>query len=142
MRNLSLGILILCLTMSFSMTGQEKSVVKAINDETLEWGGCPLPMDCNVAVLHGDITKPNADIFFKMPSNVKIPLHSHTSAERMILIKGKLELIYEGEEKIIVKSGSYMFGPPNKPHKGKCISEEPCILFIGFNKPVDANIID
>ena len=142
MKNVNLSIIVICLTISLSMTGQEQSVVKSIDNKTLEWGGCPLPMDCNVTVLHGDISKSNADVFFKIPSNTEIPLHSHKSAERMVLISGKLEIIYEGEEKNIVKAGSYMYGPPNKPHRGKCISKKPCVIFIAFNEPVDAKIIE
>lgn len=142
MKNFKCGLIVLCLFASFALKAQENSIVKPINDATLEWGGCPLPTDCNITVLHGDPTKPNADIFFKMPSKAIIPLHSHSSAERMVLISGELEIVYDGEEKNIVKAGSYMYGPPNKPHKGKCISKDPCVIFIAFNEPVDASVID
>ena len=141
MKNYSLFILILSFVASINLSAQEESsIAKSFKDSSLEWGGCPLPMDCNVTVLHGDISKPDSDIFFKMPAGESIPWHSHSSAERMVLVSGKLEIQYEGEDEKIVKPSSYMYGPSNKMHKGKCVSKDPCIIFIAFNKPVDATV--
>lgn len=57
------------------------------------------------------------DIFFKVPADYEIPYHWHTSAERMILVSGNLEVTYDNQ-------------------KG-----EPCILFIAFEEPLDAHEI-
>src|SRR5688572_5775084 len=59
------------------------------SDATLKWGPCPpiftVP-GCEIAVLHGDPAKPNADLFLRIPGGYAIPPHRHTSAERMILV--------------------------------------------------------
>jgi len=117
----------------------EKSVVKTESDADLIWGNCPdfMPNGCNIAILHGDPSKNNVDILFKVPTNYEIPNHKHTSAERMILLNGVLEVTYEGEKTQIMRAGSYAYGPANKPHTAKCI-EGPCILFIAFEDPLDA----
>ncbi len=116
----------------------EKSVLKTAKN--LDWGKCPsfMPDGCNVAVLHGDPTKKNADAFFKFEPGYEIPNHWHNSAERMILIQGELQVTYSGETTQIMKAGSYAYGPAKKDHTGKCISKEPCILFVAFEDPVDA----
>lgn len=72
------------------------------------------PKGCEIAVLHGDPSQANADIFFKVPENFAIPHHWHTSAERIVLVSGKLA------------------------HKAFCAEGAPCVLFIAFESPVDA----
>ena len=79
--------------------GDEPAIARAADDAGLQWGGCPdfLPAGCAIAVLHGDPSKPNVDIFFKLPAKSEIPLHTHTSAERMVLVAGELQVTYEGQ---------------------------------------------
>ncbi|NEW79349.1 MAG: cupin domain-containing protein [Gelidibacter sp.] len=119
---------------------KEMSIVKTNKDADLKWGPCPpfMPEGCSIAVLHGDPTKRNVDVFFKVPANSDIPNHRHHSAERMVLVSGELQVTYEGEEAQIMKVGSYAYGPSNKPHKAKCLNSGPCVLFIAFEEPLDA----
>lgn len=118
----------------------EMSTVKSHLDAEMQWGPCPpfMPEGCGIAVLHGDPAKDNVDIFFKVPANSNIPKHWHKSAERMILVSGKLHVTYDGEDEIIMTTGSYAFGPATKPHVAKCGDEGPCVLFIAFEEPLDA----
>jgi quercetin dioxygenase-like cupin family protein len=97
-----------------------------------------MPAGCALAVLHGDPSKPNADVFFKVPAGSSLPVHWHTSAERMVLITGELRVTFEGQEPAVLKPGTYAYGPPGRPHGGACVSATPCILFIAFEAPVDA----
>lgn len=91
-----------------------------------------------IAVLHGDPAKGNFDVFFKLPAKSKLPLHWHTSAERMVLVAGELHVSYEGQKTAILKSGTYAYGPAKRLHHGYCASTDPCILFIAFESPLDA----
>lgn len=116
------------------------SFSRIADSEQLQWGNCPqfMPESCEIAVLQGDPTKPNADVFFKMQGNTSVPNHWHHSAERMVLVSGEMEVNYKGQEPEILQTGTYAYGPPEKPHSASCISDESCLLFIAFNKPVDA----
>jgi quercetin dioxygenase-like cupin family protein len=118
----------------------EPALTKTFEDSALEWGPCPsfLPEGCAIAVLHGDPAKENADIFFKVPAKSTIARHWHTSAERMVLVSGELHVTYDGQEPAILKPGAYAYGPAKAPHKARCASTEPCVLFIAFEAPVDA----
>jgi quercetin dioxygenase-like cupin family protein len=89
-------------------------------------------------VLHGDPAKSNADVFFKLPANSQLPLHWHTSAERMVLVAGELRVTYEGQAAATLKPGTYAYGPAKRAHSGSCTSAVPCVLFIAFESPVDA----
>ena len=121
-------------------TAADPALAFAFKDASLKWGPCPdfIPKGCEIAVLHGDPAKPNADIFFRVPANFTIPHHWHTSAERMVLVSGKLQVTYDGQKPTTLKPGMYAYGPAKLPHKAVCGKGDPCVLFIAFEGPVDA----
>lgn len=118
----------------------EQALTVTAHDPGLQWGPCPpfLPKGCGIAVLHGDPAKDNVDVFFKVPAKSTLPLHWHTSPERMVLVAGELHVTYDGQQKAILKPGTYAYGPAKKAHDGYCASKVPCILFIAFESPLDA----
>ena len=122
------------------VAAQELALTRTARDAELKWGPCPpsLPKGCGIAVLHGDPAKDNVDVFFKVPAKSTIPLHWHTSAERMVLVAGELHVTYDGQKKAVLKPGTYAYGPAKRPHKGFCASADSCILFIAFESPLDA----
>lgn len=119
---------------------QDAPLTRTAGDAALTWGGCPafMPQGCEIAVLHGDPAKNNADVFFKVPANAEIPRHWHTSAERMVLVAGELHVTYDGHPSAVMKPGAYAYGPARLPHKASCGNSGPCVLFIAFESPVDA----
>jgi quercetin dioxygenase-like cupin family protein len=119
---------------------QEQAVVWNADDAQLQWGPCPpfLPQGCGIAVLHGDPAKNNVDVFLRVPAKSILPLHWHTSAERMILVVGELHVTYDGQKTAVLKQGSYAYGPAKLPHKAVCASAGACVLFIAFESPLDA----
>jgi quercetin dioxygenase-like cupin family protein len=119
---------------------REQALARTTRDADLKWGPCPpfLPKGCAIAVLHGDPAKDNVDVFFKVPGKSAIPLHWHTSAERMILVEGELHVTYDGQKKAVLKPGTYAYGPAKRPHSGECVSKVACVLFIAFESPLDA----
>jgi quercetin dioxygenase-like cupin family protein len=139
-------ILFLLPVISFGQKSEtlKNSVSRTIDDNELEWGRCPdfMPDGCTIAVLQGDPAKENVDVFFKVPANSDITKHWHTSAERMVLVAGELEVTYKGEAPRLLKKGSYAYGPAKKPHSAKCGDQGPCVLFIAFEEPLDAFVVE
>ena len=131
---------LLVLVCGATLVAQEQALALTHDDPALEWGPCPefLPEGCRIAVLHGDPGQPNADIFFKVPGGAVLPKHTHTSAERMVLVSGELHVTYEGQDTVVLRPGSYAYGPPTLPHDATCAAGDPCVLFIAFEQPVDA----
>lgn len=143
----SLFILIIFLPAAMSAQSTEATTEAFIwnaDDPELEWGPCPefLPDDCRLAVLQGNQEEPNADVLFKLQGHTQAPNHIHTSAERMILISGEFHIDYEGQHPVTMSAGTYAYGPAELPHTASCVSDEPCILFIAFEGPVDAIPVD
>lgn len=140
--------LLMCFGLSLSaqtstMVNSEMSIANTISDADLKWNPAPdfFP-NCSFTILHGEMSKPNLDIFFKIEPNTEVINHTHNSPERMILISGELEVTYEGETTRILKPGSYAYGPAGKPHKAKCLDSGPCVLFIALVSPFDAKPTD
>ena len=136
----AVALLFIASTTGTAAADAESAISSTVDDAGLQWGACPdfLPAGCAVAVLHGDPSLPNADVYFKVPARSDIPLHSHTSAERMVLVAGELEVTYHGQESVRLTPGAYAYGPPGRPHRGRCLSDVPCVLFIAFESAVDA----
>ena len=111
-----------------------------VDDPNLKWAACPplFPDGCRLTVLHGDPAQPGADVYLQVPAGYRIPAHSHTSAERMVLVTGELEVQYQGRSPIVLQTGQYAYGPAALPHAAFCRSAGPCTLFIAFDTEVDA----
>jgi len=119
---------------------QERAHTWNADDPKLEWAPCPefMPEGCGIAVLQGDPAEPNADVFFRLAPDTTVPMHWHSSAERMILISGQMQVNYEGQAPVVLTPGTYAYGPADLPHETYCEAGEECILFIAFEGPVDA----
>lgn len=120
--------------------GEERAFIRTADSAEIAWGPCPefMPEGCALAVLQGNPAERNADVFFKLPAKSTAPLHTHSSAERMVLVSGEMKVQYAGQEPAVLKTGTYAYGPASLPHDATCISDQDCILFIAFEEPVDA----
>lgn len=132
-------VLLLCALAPAPAAAQEPALARTLDDPRLEWGPCPdlFPEGCAIAVLHGDPAKDNTDIYLKVPPNYRIPAHGHTSAERMVLVSGRLHITYAGQDEVVLEPGDYAYGPTKHTHEGFCAEGDPCVLFIAFESPVD-----
>ncbi len=132
--------IVACASPQAQLAAAEKALAIKAGDPALQWGPCPpvLPGDCRIAVLHGDPSRPNSDVFLRVGAGYAIANHIHTSAERMILVSGQLQVQYKGSAPSMLTPGQYAYGPAKAPHGGKCVSSTPCTLFIAFEGPVDA----
>ena len=122
-----------------SPAANEPLLVKTAGDSSLAWSKCPapLPAGCELTVLHGDPAKPGADVLLRVPPGSYIPPHTHSSAERMMLVSGRLDVRYQGAQPATMLPGTYAYGPAQRPHAATCMAAEPCVLFVAFDGPVD-----
>lgn len=97
-----------------------------------------MPERCAIAAVHGDPAGNQSDVFFRVPPKAEIPLHWHSAAERMVLVDGRLRVSYDGQAPGTLTPGTYAYGPARLAHSATCESEQPCVLFIAFDGPVDA----
>ena len=135
-----LGMGMTLATVAMAQTAPEAPLAVRANDLNLKWGSCPpiFSGDCAIAVLHGDPARPNADVFLRIGAGTAMPTHHHTSAERMVLVRGKLRVHYRGAAAAFLAPGDYAYGPAGLAHSATCLGRQRCILFIAFEGPVDA----
>jgi quercetin dioxygenase-like cupin family protein len=110
--------------------------------KAVAWGPCPpiFGAGCELAVLHGAPDKPNADALLRIAGGKTLAAHRHTSAERMVLLTGRLRVRYEGHPPRVLQAGHYAYGPAGLPHEATCLGRQRCTLFIAFEGPVDAEL--
>ncbi len=137
MRILTILAAMCCAT---AMAG-EPALHSTHDSASLEWGPCPpfFAEGCGVAVLHANEDGTGADVFFRYPAGESFVEHWHTSAERMVLVQGRMDVTYEGQDTTTLNVGDYAFGPAKHKHHGACVSDDDCILFIAFNQAIDAH---
>ena len=140
---LSLVAVVVTTTLAQESTG-EQPISRRHVDPELKWNSCPpiFPKGCEITVLRGDPANGRSDVFLRTPANYTLPPHWHTSPEHMILVSGELLVTYEGQKLTILKPGSYAYGPAKAHHRGRCANASPCVLFIAFESPIDAVLVD
>ena len=121
-----------------------RALATRADDPNIQWAPCPpfFAETCRLGVLHGTPDQPNSDVFFRVAPGEVLPHHWHSSAERMVLVQGRLEVQYDGQEAVLLDAGMYAYGPPKLPHVGQCVSDEHCVLFIAFEGPIDAHPVE
>jgi quercetin dioxygenase-like cupin family protein len=132
------SLAVLSATTVVDAKAEDKSMTSVSPDDpSLKWGPCPeiFAKGCQVAVLHGDPAKGPSDVYLRMPKNYDMPEHWHTSPEHIVVVKGKFTGSFEGNKKA---AGTYTYIPSKMPHSARCDKSGPCVIFIGFESPVDA----
>lgn len=108
----------------------------------VKWGPCPpiFGAGCQLAVIQGAPDKPNADVLLRIAGGRTLAAHKHSSAERMVLLTGRLQVRYQGQPARTLRAGHYAYGPAGLPHEATCVGKQLCTLFIAFEGPVDAEL--
>jgi len=115
-------------------------VTTSPDDPNLKWGPCPdiFPKGCEVTVLSGDPANGAADVYLRATAGTKLEGHWHHSPEHVVLVKGKFSVTFDDGRKASLEQGAYTLIPAGLPHSAACEGPEACVIFIGFERPVDA----
>jgi mannose-6-phosphate isomerase-like protein (cupin superfamily) len=110
------------------------------DDANLKWAPCPdiFPAGCEVTVLSGDPANGPSDVYLRATPNTDLNSHWHHSPEHVVLVKGKFSVTFADGRKASLDQGAYTLIPAGLPHSARCEGPESCVIFIGFEKPVDA----
>jgi beta-alanine degradation protein BauB len=84
-----------------------------------------------IADVWGDHAKSGYGAFLKFPAGFLTPLHTHTSAIKIVVISGTYIQTPEGKAEHRMGPGSYVFQPGgNYKHISACDKSSDCVLFI------------
>jgi anti-sigma factor ChrR (cupin superfamily) len=97
-----------------------------------------------IADLWGDHTKGAYGAFIKFPAGFSAPLHTHTSAMKIVIVSGTFIAGPEGKPEVRLGAGSYFSQPGgNYRHTTACDKASECLFFAESTgkfdlKPVEA----
>lgn len=110
--------------------------------DDLKWVPMPGLEGAQQVPLWGDPTKGPHGIFYKWPAGTKVPLHTHTYADRGIVISGVLTLAPEGAVAKKLTAGSYFAMAGGTKHTTTCEAGAACVFFIEREGPFDAKMVE
>ncbi len=145
------GLMLSTLTLPAAMAHELGSNMKPIafgNDQTIidfdkvAWQ--PLDVEgldpgVEIALIRGDLAKDGSEVVLKIPAGYHVAMHTHTSDETYIWLKGAYTLISEDGKKHSFRSGTgYISFPGNAPkHAITCDAEDYCLTYIKWSRPFD-----
>ena len=134
---LALGLISFGATIASAQGKTEKPAVLWAAED-LKWvplsPGAPGVMS---VLLWGDNTKGAYGGLTKFPAGFKAPLHSHTYATKIVVIKGAYT--YNGKK---YGPGSYVFVPGGVKHESGGVTDSESIFFIEQDGKFDLNPVD
>lgn len=90
----------------------------------------------------GDPTNGPHSNYIKLDGDSASPLHTHSASYYGVVISG----VVANEPTAAAKdrplpAGSYWYQKGNEPHVTKCISHEPCLIFVTSQRAFDIHVV-
>jgi anti-sigma factor ChrR (cupin superfamily) len=96
-----------------------------------------------VASLWGDYAKGAFGAYFKLPAGFAAPLHTHTTAMKVVFISGTYIQAPEGKSEVRLGPGSYMMQPGgNYRHTTSCDKASDCVFFVESSGKFDLKPVE
>ena len=132
----SIAILTLALGLPTTTSAQEAApVAVALGDATF----VPIPGLPRGADFHVVNGSPDAafELYFRLQPGVEVPMHFHSSAERLVGLDGMMAMSFPDGRKEKLSAGAYLFIPPGSHHSATCGGDVPCLAYLIFDEGFD-----
>jgi hypothetical protein len=89
-----------------------------------------------IVVLKGDL-KTASEVLIRTPANFRVPMHTHTSDETYVWIRG--DFIYESENGASrpMSGQTFISLPGSAPKHALVCGKDPCLLYVRYSHPFD-----
>jgi quercetin dioxygenase-like cupin family protein len=112
-------------------------VVKGAGD--IDWKASgSLPPGAEYHLIYEDPKTHAVQTLVRMPKGYSLPKHAHTADETMLVLKGKLVLIFEDKKELSVGTGGYAVIPAGTSFELKVPGFGGATFLAAFNGPYDA----
>ncbi|RRA49294.1 DUF4437 domain-containing protein [Acidipila sp. EB88] len=92
---------------------------------------------------YGDVQNGHHGTFLYFPANWSSLEHTHTFDYYAVVIKGTIQNPRVGEtDAVKLGPGSYWYQKGGEPHWTKCVSKEPCTVFLVSEGKFDAQVLE
>jgi hypothetical protein len=79
--------------------------------------------------------------FIRLPGSYASPLHVHSSDYYGVVVTGVVANECQAKPDRPLRPGSYWFQRGNDPHTTKCLSREPCLIFVTSHGAFDLRVV-
>jgi Cupin domain len=97
--------------------------------------GADWPKGCEAALVAGDPAKGTSFWYCRAPKGYLFPRHSHTGAERIVVLRGRISGGVDGGNKTMAAPGMYLGFDGGAVHWARC--EDDCLMYIIHDGPYD-----
>jgi len=116
--------------------GADSVTALAPDESAVKWVECAgWPKGCEAALVAGDYEKGASAWFCRAPKGYMFPRHSHTAAERIIVLRGRLSGGVDGGGEMMVTPGMFWGFGEKAVHWVRC--EDACLMYIHYDAPFD-----
>jgi quercetin dioxygenase-like cupin family protein len=105
----------------------EKGTVTPASE--MKWVDNPAFKGAKQVVLWGDPAKGPYGTLKSIPGGAMMGMHTHTHAQRVVVVSGTVEFNMEGEDKKTLGAGSYVSIPAGASHDASCKAGADCVYF-------------
>ena len=119
-----------------AMSAASKPVIWPAGD--MKWTSIgPETPDVKIVDLWGDHTKGAFGALIKFPAGYTVPLHTHTSDMRLVVVSGTFIHTPQGKPAANLTAGSYLNQPGGYVHETGCGKAAECVFFVEGNGAFD-----
>jgi len=101
----------------------------------VECGGAWPQKGCEAALVWGDWEKGTHGWWVRAPKGHTFSPHSHTSPERILLVRGRMIGAVDGGKEPMILPGMYWALPGKAFHWARC--EDACLMYITYDSGFD-----
>jgi len=126
-RAVLVGIVVLVAGGAAVVGAADKGTVTAASE--LKWVDNPAMKGAKQAVLWGDPAKGPYGVLKSIPGGTMMGLHTHSNAQKAIVVSGTVEFNMDGEAKKELTAGSFVSIPAAAAHDVTCKPGADCVYF-------------
>jgi hypothetical protein len=99
------------------------------------------PPGVTTAVVWGDMTKGPHAAFHKFKAGFMVPLHTHTSNNKIVVLAGTMAMAGEDGKETKFPAGSFYTQPNTYKHVTKCLAGADCLVFLEADAAWDIKVV-
>lgn len=89
-----------------------------------------------IVVLKGDL-KSASEVLIRTPANFRVPMHTHTSDETYVWIRGDFTYETEKGASQLIGGQTFISLPGGAPKHALVCGKDPCLLYVRYSHPFD-----
>lgn len=131
------ALAIVCLGVG-AAAAAEATVTQSPDDGAVKWfecGGAWPQKGCEASLVWGDWEHGTSGWWVRAPKGYMFARHSHSTPERILLVRGVMVGSVDGGQEVTVRPGMYWDFGANIIHWARCVDN--CLMYITYDSPFD-----